>query len=773
MNREVNWSKILIICGISLGIILLGAFLVFFVGKIIFYNYFNKWGEKLVELEKRGLLSKTYGAGWQDVISEEAMNIAAASITERDNEEKAEESDSLKVVDGIVLTDYPSLSIINKLKEIRTYSNIIEITDRLNRPIVSIKTDHRRVRIDEIPEVLKTALIAAEDKNFMKNNMGFEYESFVRAILQSTIKSLISFKKVSPKGTSSITQQVAKLFLSKLDEQGFRRVSKSLDRKIRELRIATALRKMFPPEDILEVYCNHCVTSDYGMIGYADIAAGLFGKEISDLNDAECIYLARMVKWGRNVPSKIIRQCHIDMPRMGAALGWDKEKQKAVLSALDTIKFCKPTRFQGSPGLLVDLANEFWQLVLARNNIPKTQIEEMNLINPNSLIRKKGNLRIKLTIDLPLQKALEELVNKRGYGPDTTIIDDVRVGSRGETVNLNYKPLDTLRFMEILSEPIDFNEPGSAFITSLNAGDTVYKNIRYKKIGKNTYRRSLFFYVRKPVVVNGQYYAYAIMNSRTGKLLAYYSKDRIGSRLACLLKNRTPNGSSTIKPILNAINFDLGIFSPNSKWSDTLEIKEEVPWKRSFDYKNGKPVGVIFEYSAVKGVGYNVHNHDDIFEGCQYIFDLLSTSNNILGVETIYRLNKKLFTPEGDIPPDAFPLVQFFSRIGAFSRVKDSLKLNYVTGVRVIKELARIVGVNIDSITSVGSRIPLSDSMYSVALGALEMTLYEQLHLFNVLYNNDIIEKPAEHPSLVIESIILNGDTVPIGDTIRRYHPFS
>jgi hypothetical protein len=114
-----------------------------------------------------------------------------------------------------------------------------------------------------------------------------------------------------------------------------------------------------------------------------------------------------------------------------------------------------------------------------------------------------------------------------------------------------------------------------------------------------------------------------------------------------------------------------------------------------------------------------------------------------------------------------------FSRIGSFSRIKDSLRLASVTGVRVYKEIARIVGVDIDSTISFGKKVPLSDSMFSMALGALEMTLYEQLHLFNVLYNNEIIERPAEHPSLAIESITLNGDTAACADTIRRYHPFS
>jgi hypothetical protein len=774
LNRPLK--IVIIICASIFGLALVSAYPAYLIGGVLCNRHFDQWGEKLVTLEKEGQLSKSYGAGWQDVLTDLAMKKAASSITVRDSvtdDSTALEQPVVQKVNGIVLADYPSLSIINRLREVRTYSNTIEIVDRKERLIASIRTDHRRATYAEFPPVLTGALLAAEDKNFLTNSHGFEYGSFVRAMLRAVFESATSLKKASPRGTSTITQQVAKLFISRLDEQGFRRVNRSVDRKVRELRIAAALRKMYSPEDILEVYCNHCVTSDYGMIGYADIAAGLFDKKLSELDDAQCVYLARMVKWGRNIAPKIIRQCHVDMPRIGAALGWDAAKQASVLAAIDTIEFQKPRRFQGGHSSLVDLANEFWLQTLRKNGSPESQVEQMNLIDPNSLIRKKGNLRIRLSIDALLQKKLERLVDSRGFGPDTTIIDEVRIGSSGEEIFLDKAPLDTMRLASVLRGPIDFKEPGSAFLTSLNAGDTVLTNIRYTRLGKNGYRRSLFHYVRRPVITNGQYFAYALMNSKTGGLLAYYSKDRIGSRLACLLKNRTPNGSSVVKPICNALNFDLGILQPNMRWSDSIVVENDVPWKRTFDYEKGVRTGVIFANSAVRGTGYAVHNHNDIFEGCNYIFDLLNTSNNILGTETMYRLNRTLFTPDGEITPEAFPVVQLFSRLGAFSRIKDSLHLSSVTGVRVYKEIARIVGIDIDSTMSFGKKGPISDSMYSMALGALEMTLYEQLHLFNVLYNNDIIERPAEHPSLAIESITLNGDTVSIADTIRRFHPFS
>jgi len=773
-NRSVIKTMLIIIAALA-GLALIGAYPAFLVGRVLCHNYFSSWGKKLVTMEEQGLLSKSYGAGWQDILTEKAMRDAAAFITERGIDSLAAQQapGSVEKVNGIVLEDYPSLSIINHLREIRSYSNTIDIVDRLDRPITSIRTDHHRARINEFPPVLIGALLAAEDKNFRKNNHGFEYDSFVRAALRAAFKSAISFKKVSPKGTSTITQQVAKLFISRLDEQGFRRVNRSVDRKVRELRIAAALRKMFTPDDILEVYCNHCVTSDYGMIGYADIADGLFNKKPAELNDAECVYLSRMVKWGRNVRPKIVNQCHIDMPRIGEALGWDAARQKAVLAGIDTITFQRPKRLQGNHNSLVDLANEYWIKLLQKMGTPESRVEEMNLIDPNSLIRKKGNLRIKLTIDLGLQKEVEFLVNSRGYGPDTMIVDEVRIGSSGKEVTMETPPRDTMRILRILKEPIDFHEPASAYITSLNPGDSVYSNVRYSRVSKKLYRRSVFHYVRKPVIVDGQYFAYSLMNSKSGRLLAYYSKDRVGSRLACLLKNRTPNGSSTVKPICNALNFDLGIFKPTSRWTDSIAIVDDVAWKRDFHIEKGKPTGVMYALSSIRNVGYPVHNHGDVFEGCQYIFDHLTSSNNILGTETMYRLNRTLFTPEGEITPEGFPVVQLFSRIGAFSRIKDSLKLSQVTGVRVYKEICRIVGVDTDSTISMGKKVPLSDSMFSVALGTLEMTLYEQMHLFNVLYNNDIIENPAEKPSLVIESITLNGDTVVVSDTIRRFHPFS
>jgi hypothetical protein len=55
---------------------------------------------------------------------------------------------------------------------------------------------------------------------------------------------------------------------------------------------------------------------------------------------------------------------------------------------------------------------------------------------------------------------------------------------------------------------------------------------------------------------------------------------------------------------------------------------------------------------------------------------------------------------------------------------------------------------------------------YSIALGTLELSLYEQMHLFNALYDNTIVVAPSRHPSLFIKSVRLSGEEIPFTDSV-------
>ena len=732
--------------------------LLFMGGEKFSYRYADKWANKLIELDNKGLLSTKFGAAWQDVIYGDQVNSVIDKISNKDTS-----SSKIKIVDGLPVDGYPSISVVEKLNKIDEYSNEIKIVDRNNLTIATIRTDHKRIPYDSIPNTLIQSVVAAEDNNFFENNHGFEYSSFVRAAVNSIIESIKEGKKVSPKGTSSITQQVAKMFVSQLDEDGQRVVSKSIDRKLREIRIAAALRKKYTPKEIMEVYLNHCLTSSYGLIGVEDIAEGLFNVRASQLDDAEAVYISRMVKWGTNIPSKIKRQCHIDMPRIQKRLKWSDKYTDSVLTEIDSLKFSKPKQIKSKNGQLIDLANKFWLQYIKKVD-STVNIDEYNFINPQSLVRKKGNITIQLTIDLPLQNYLSKIVKEKGF-KDSTIITDIRIGSDKEYIKGKLPKNPKKWIPSIVENKREFSDEGSEYVTTLFPGDTFYTNTTYlidSTTPKGMYKKVNRYYKRGKLKVE-QYYAYDVIDSRSGELLAYVSRDKLGSKCKGLFTRRVPNGSSTIKPILNALMFDLKQFDIYDKWSDTAEVSDTVEWRRTFIKKgNG---GAAYFLNTTNGTPYRVKNHGWKIEGNRFVYEQLAVSNNILAVETLYRLNGIVFNKDGSLNPKYFNEAQLFLKLNIYNKMKKEFAGKKITGVRVIKELCNIVGIPIDS-------TKITDYTYSVALGTIEMSLLEQTHIFNMLYNNSLVEKPADQPALFVKKIIANNDTVNIQNNITRYNPF-
>ena len=96
----------------------------------------------------------------------------------------------------------------------------------------------------KIPERVKQAFIAAEDKKFYEHS-GIDFIGIMRAAL-SNIKNLGTGRR--PAGASTITQQVAKNFLLSSEL--------SITRKIKEAVLATRIEQTFSKQHILELYLN-------------------------------------------------------------------------------------------------------------------------------------------------------------------------------------------------------------------------------------------------------------------------------------------------------------------------------------------------------------------------------------------------------------------------------------------------------------------------------------------------------------------------------------
>jgi len=174
---------------------------------------------------------------------------------------------------GSDLPDYDQLSNYQPATISRVYSRDGEVIDEF--------AQQRRlfVSADEIPDIVKNAFISAEDKNFY-THIGYDPAGIAKAIFDAA-----NGKEL--RGASTITQQVMKNFLLTR--------SRSIDRKIKEIILATRIEKSMSKDKILELYLNEIFLgqNSYGIASAADT---YFSKSLDDLTLEEAAYLASLPK---------------------------------------------------------------------------------------------------------------------------------------------------------------------------------------------------------------------------------------------------------------------------------------------------------------------------------------------------------------------------------------------------------------------------------------------------------------------------------------------
>lgn len=133
-----------------------------------------------------------------------------------------------------------------------------------------------KVSIDKIPDYLKKAVIATEDKNFYSHR-GFDIFGMARSTVANIMSGSVK------QGGSTITQQLARiLFLSN---------ERTFDRKIKELIIAHRIEKTISKDRILEMYLNSVYLGS-GVYGVSSAARTFFDKDLSQLTLAEQALIA-------------------------------------------------------------------------------------------------------------------------------------------------------------------------------------------------------------------------------------------------------------------------------------------------------------------------------------------------------------------------------------------------------------------------------------------------------------------------------------------------
>jgi penicillin-binding protein 1A len=139
------------------------------------------------------------------------------------------------------------------------------------------------VPYDQIPDQVVHAFLAAEDHDFFKHG-GVDPFGLARAMGKDVVNVLHGRRL---EGGSTITQQVAKNVL--LTNEA------TMGRKVKEAILANRLEKTLTKQHILELYLNE-IWLGYRSYGVGAAAYNYFGKPLSDLDLAECAYLAALPK---------------------------------------------------------------------------------------------------------------------------------------------------------------------------------------------------------------------------------------------------------------------------------------------------------------------------------------------------------------------------------------------------------------------------------------------------------------------------------------------
>jgi penicillin-binding protein 1A len=238
------------------------------------------------------------------------------------------------------------------------------------------------LKYDEIPQVMKNAILAVEDTRFY-DHVGIDP---IR-IIGATWKNLTTDKV---EGGSTLTQQLAKnLFLSP---------ERTLKRKVNEWALALQIERYYTKNQIMELYANHTFlgANAYGVEAGAET---YFGKQAKDLTLGEAALLAGVPK----APSEY-------SPTANAARA--KERRDLVLDLMAKHGFASQADVDAAKAKPIQLADTAYYQSQPKSTPFDYPVEyvRQELEDKYTTRVAQGGLTVYTTINVEAQKKAYEVV---------------------------------------------------------------------------------------------------------------------------------------------------------------------------------------------------------------------------------------------------------------------------------------------------------------------------------------------------------------------------
>lgn len=331
---------------------------------------------------------------------------------------------------GIVLGIVKTAPEIDPTNILSTLSESSVITDENGNIIENIHDPNENreiIPLDDMPKNLRNAFLAIEDHRF-EQHIGIDIQRIASSLVHN-------FQVGDPtaQGASTITQQLVKnLYLTN---------EKSWERKIKEIYLALKIERILSKDQILENYLN-TIPLGQSSYGVQTAARTYFSKDAKDLTLAECAMLAGAAKstvtyapFSRynmkdleNIPDEdIVGYVTIGSVKYACVFNQDsRDRQLLILGRMLELGYINEAEHRAA--IKKDMRNALnpGQTKIAQiSTLPMDYVKEKvieDLMEYKSMSYKeaeiyvyRGGLTITTTIDVDMQKSLEESYKNFSY----------------------------------------------------------------------------------------------------------------------------------------------------------------------------------------------------------------------------------------------------------------------------------------------------------------------------------------------------------------------
>ena len=323
------------------------------------------------------------------------------------------------------------ISLDTEKLKLQNMSQTLCVLDLNGNKIKPTKNEY--INLSKLSKETKDAFLCAEDKRFYKHH-GLDYIRIGGAII-SNLKS-----KSFSEGASTISQQLIKN--TQLSNE------KTLNRKLKEIKLTKALEKDYTKNEIFELYLNNIYFGN-GCYGVENASWHYFSKSASNLSLSESALLAGVINAPTYYDIESNQERAIERRNLILSLmkKYNKIDEKEYLNATSENINLKISDISGNYNLFKNIISEACEI-----------------LNTNETNLKNSNYKIHTSLDTNLNEEIKKISSSYNSNSEkaTIIIDNKThliksISGDNKVLNNSWQPGSTIKPILVYAPAIEKN----------------------------------------------------------------------------------------------------------------------------------------------------------------------------------------------------------------------------------------------------------------------------------------------------------------------------